>query len=140
MSDGGLTADIRARQPGNEPNGGGACETGWASGTGDSLPDDSMKLCHSCHESVGGQSSSSESMMEITFWLWTLFHGSLAVNGSTDEDGLGLDVSTLVDGRVVAVAAQSGGKRGESQTDGAVPSGTVGVRGVVETRYAQLGR
>ena len=132
----GPLAAIRARQPGKEPKGGGGCECGWASGT---LAVESMKLCHRCHESVGGQSSSSESVIVIKDWLWNSFHGSLSTNGSVARGGLGLGVSTLVDWRVVVWAAQSGGKRGDSLCGGWAPSGTEDVVGVVETRVAQLG-
>ena len=76
-------------------------------------------------------------MRDITDWLWIWFHGSLATKGSVGEIGLGVAVSTLVDWRGVAEAAQRGGKRGESLIGGGVPSGAVGVSGVVETQAAQ---
>ena len=75
--------------------------------------------------------------MEITDLLWNLFHGSISTNGSVGGDGLGVVVSTLVDWRGVAGAAQRGGKRGESQIGGGEPSGAVGVSDVVKTLTAQ---
>ena len=98
-----------------------------------------MKLCQRCQESVGGQSSSSESMMEITDLFWDLFHGSATTSGSSG-DGVGVELATRVEWRRVTGAAQRGGKRGESQTGGGEPSGAVGVSDVVvETLVAQLG-